>query len=154
VAGQWSWGIGTRVGGRSAGALGRIVGEARYLETWQAGSWAVTHMRLDLINADVLGPPGLNGSSRFVETERVKGVVEQRFPPTSKVVAAGVLAVSKDLQLKYPGAGLTVYCAESGRLWPNSTHASKRLNKSPLCKPFSRRKAGAEAARLDSGNRG
>jgi hypothetical protein len=79
------------------------------LRRGQGDNWAVTHMRLDLINADVLGPPGLNGSSRFVETERDKGVVELRFPPTSKVVAAGVLAVSKDLQLKYPGAGLTDY---------------------------------------------
>jgi hypothetical protein len=94
-------------------------------------------MRLDLINADVLGPPGLNGSSRFVEAERDKGVVELRFPPTSKVVAAGVLAVSKDLRLKYPGAGLTDYVLvlvyRSSGVAPSGSMRMDILSRSPTC---------------------
>jgi len=57
-------------------------------------AWAADHLRLDIVNARVLGPPGLNGTDRFIVREKAAGTVEVRCPPRSgSVAAAGVIAV-------------------------------------------------------------
>jgi hypothetical protein len=70
--------------------------------------WAANHLRSDLIAADVLGPPGLNGTARTVEKERAHGTVRIECAP-SPVVAAGVIAVPGDVRERLAFAELTEY---------------------------------------------
>src|SRR5262245_52729615 len=69
-------------------------------------AWAANHLRMDIVNADVLGPPGLNGTDRAVERERARGTVETTCPMAT-MAAAGVIAISKDTQRRMQWAGLT-----------------------------------------------
>jgi TonB family protein len=78
------------------------------LRRGKGDGWAFRHLRLDLANADVFGPPGLNGTDRSISDELAKGAVE-RVPQPSVVVAAGVVAISKDVQERIPWARLTKF---------------------------------------------
>jgi hypothetical protein len=69
-------------------------------------AWAANHMRLDIVNAGVLGPPGLNGTDHSIETERAKGTVEMACK-AGTTAAAGVISVPKDTQRRIAWAGLT-----------------------------------------------
>lgn len=72
----------------------------------RADAWAGYHMRLDIVNAGVFGPPGLNGTDQMIAEQKAKGAVEMRCAPSS-VVAAGVITVSNDAQARMPSAELT-----------------------------------------------
>jgi hypothetical protein len=70
--------------------------------------WASRHMRVDIVNAGVLGPQGLNGDDRFIADEQAKGTVEIQHPePAGELVAAAVVAIPPDVRRKAPTAELT-----------------------------------------------
>jgi hypothetical protein len=71
-----------------------------------ADAWAAHHLRLDVVNAGVLGPPGLNGSDRSIVAEKAAGSVEISCT-ASTIVAAGVIDVSKAVQQQIAWAELT-----------------------------------------------
>lgn len=67
----------------------------------EGSAWAQQHLRLDLVNAGVLGPVGLNGLDQAIDRERAGGAVEMRCPP-NEVVTAAVVSVSRELQQQNP----------------------------------------------------
>ena len=69
-------------------------------------AWAANHLRVDIVSAGVLGPPGLNGTDHSISTERAKGTVEMACK-AGMTVAAGVIAVPKETQRRIPWAALT-----------------------------------------------
>jgi hypothetical protein len=69
-------------------------------------AWAMRNMRLDIVNAGVLGPPGLNGTDRGIATEMTKGTVALNCD-SSPIAAAGVIDVPKELQQRLAWAHLT-----------------------------------------------
>lgn len=71
-----------------------------------ADSWAMKHLRTDIVDARVLGPPGLNGTGKAILAERAKGTVELVSARSFPVVAA-VIAVPPDLKREDASAGLT-----------------------------------------------
>jgi hypothetical protein len=70
-----------------------------YLRRESGDAWAYRHMRLDIVNAGVLGPPGLNGTANGIEAELARGTVEieHRSSPGA-VVAIAVIAVPVDIK--------------------------------------------------------
>jgi hypothetical protein len=72
----------------------------------KADAWAANHLRGDIVNAGVLGPPGLNGTDRSIASERAKGTVEMTCK-SGTTVAAGVVSVPKDMQRRISWAELT-----------------------------------------------
>ena len=116
----------------------------------EGDSWSLNHLRLDLIDADVLGPPGLNGSAEAVQDERQKGVVELRFPKPSEIVAAGVLAISKPEQAAHSTLGLTdfviVLVVRASGADGERVFADGRKEVIPAARP-----AGALSRQLDTG---
>jgi hypothetical protein len=64
-------------------------------------AWAANHLRLDIVNADVLGPPGLNGTDQLIVHERAAGAVEVRCRRGS-VAAAGVISVPSETRSQIP----------------------------------------------------
>jgi hypothetical protein len=78
------------------------------LRRGRADGWASNHLRLDVANAGVFGPAGLNGTARGIEGSLAAGAVEIRCAFPSEVVAAAVVAVPRDLQALTPRwVGLT-----------------------------------------------
>lgn len=77
------------------------------LRRGKGDGWAGNHLRRDLVNADVLGPPGLNGSERGIASEMNAGAVELRCKSSFPVVAAGVISVSKETQRRIAWARLS-----------------------------------------------
>lgn len=78
------------------------------LRRGRADGWASNHLRLDVANAGVFGPPGLNGTARGIEGSLAAGAVEIRCAFPGEVVAAAVVAVPRDLQALTPRwVGLT-----------------------------------------------
>jgi hypothetical protein len=71
--------------------------------------WATYQLRSDIVNADVFGPPGLNGSGQGIEFLRGKGVVHIDAADKFETIAIAVVSVSKAQQAKEPGSGLTDY---------------------------------------------
>ena len=69
--------------------------------------YASHHLRVDIANAGVFGPPGLNGTSDGIEEMRDKGIERVEAPMMAEIAAAAVIAVPKELQAKEPEAGLT-----------------------------------------------
>lgn len=112
--------------------------------------WAQTHLRLDVANADVLGPPGLNGTGASIEKLRATGLVEIVPRSRSVVVAAAVVAISKDLQRQSPRTGLTdfvvVQVFRSGEGGAERVFADGRREVIPPRKP-----AGQLSWQLDTG---
>jgi hypothetical protein len=72
----------------------------------RADAWAANHMRGDIVNSGVLGPPGLNGTDRSIARERAMGTVEITCK-SGMTVAAGVVSVPKDTQQRISWAELT-----------------------------------------------
>lgn len=60
-----------------------------------ADAWAKRHLRLDVANAGVLGPPGLNGTGREIVELQAKGVGQADGPSPLPVVAA-VVAIPRE----------------------------------------------------------
>jgi hypothetical protein len=76
------------------------------LRSGRGATWAGDHLRLDIVNAGVFGPPGLNGTSNVIATERAKGALEVSCP-AGTVLAAAVVAISKNTRRRAAWAGLT-----------------------------------------------
>lgn len=71
-------------------------------------SWAASHFRYDIVNSDVFGPPGLNGTIDHMRKSRLAGVVAVECPPnTIDTLAVGVIGVPTEVRTLYPGIGLT-----------------------------------------------
>jgi hypothetical protein len=69
--------------------------------------YASHHLREDIANAGVFGPPGLNGTTDGIQELRDKGVEYIDAPMMADVVAAAVIAVPADVQAQEPEAALT-----------------------------------------------
>jgi len=69
--------------------------------------WAECHLRDDLVNAGVLGPPGLNGTDGFISAERSRGTVALTCEPRFTVDKVAVIAVSDAMKRAHPDAELT-----------------------------------------------
>lgn len=72
----------------------------------RADAWAANHLRMDIVNAGVLGPPGLNGTDKSIEYERARGTIELTCA-AGGTVAAGVIAVPTETQRRISWADLT-----------------------------------------------
>lgn len=75
-------------------------------------SWAFEHLRADIIESDVLGPPGLNGTGEALQQRKLHGVVAVSCPTSPRVVelvAAGVFAVPQADRDREPEAHLTKF---------------------------------------------
>jgi hypothetical protein len=70
-------------------------------------AWAECHLRLDLVNAGILGPPGLSGTDQYVLMELNKGAVAFSCAPAYDIEKMAVVAVSKEMKQKHSSAGLT-----------------------------------------------
>jgi len=72
--------------------------------------WAYRHLRSDVANADVLGPPGLNGTETLIQRERAAGAIEIAVRgPSSELVAAGVIAIPQVLRERNAVNGITEF---------------------------------------------
>jgi len=72
-------------------------------------TYAGQNLRDDIANANIFGPPGLNGTDRGIQSLRAKGIERIEAPTLPDVVAAAVISVPKQVQAENPGAGLTDY---------------------------------------------
>jgi hypothetical protein len=70
--------------------------------------WASCHLRLDVVEADVLGPPGLNGTREAILSEQAKGLIEKSCgSPSLVTISAAVVAISRETKARIPQAELT-----------------------------------------------
>src|SRR5262249_21300922 len=76
------------------------------LRRGNADAWAAHHMRVDIVNAGVLGPPGLNGTDRSIAAGLARGTVATNCP-SPLIDAAAVIDVPKSLQQQVAWARLT-----------------------------------------------
>jgi hypothetical protein len=116
----------------------------------QGDLWAACHLRLDIVNAGVLGPPGLHGTDQFVSAELAKGTVALSCAPGFTIEKMAVVAVSEEMKRKHAGAGLTdfviVTLFRSNGVVGTRTLADGRKESLP-----SRRKQGDLSWQLDAG---
>ena len=73
----------------------------------EGDGWASCSLRRDVADADVLGPPGLNGTVDQILAERSKGAVEGGCAQLVVTETAAVVGVPKDVQKRIPAAELT-----------------------------------------------
>jgi hypothetical protein len=59
--------------------------------------YAGMNLREDIVNANVFGPPGLNGTINGIESMRRQGLLRIEAPADPHIVAAAVIAVPKEL---------------------------------------------------------
>jgi hypothetical protein len=72
-----------------------LLGDMRRLN---GDTWASRHLRMDIVNANVFGPPGLNGTEVGINQRRAEGVIEVQGPPATEGIAAmAVVAVPPEL---------------------------------------------------------
>ena len=71
--------------------------------------YAGYQLREDIANADLFGPPGLNGTGDAIRSLRAQGVDHLEGPAMADVIAAAVIAVPKKTQREFPDAGFTDY---------------------------------------------
>jgi hypothetical protein len=71
--------------------------------------YASHNLRDDIVNAGVLGPPGLNGTADLIEDLRDQDVDRIDAPLMASFIAAAVIPVSKETQANNPDVGLTDY---------------------------------------------
>lgn len=71
--------------------------------------WGGEHLRLDVVNAGVFGPAGLNGTDQYVERELARGVERVENDGAAEIVTAAVISVPKTLVAENRGVGLTEY---------------------------------------------
>jgi hypothetical protein len=79
------------------------------LRRGRGDQWGGYQLRLDIVNAGVFGPPGLNGTDQYIERELARGV--KRIEPEGgvDVVTAAVVFVPETLRANNPDAGFTEY---------------------------------------------
>lgn len=85
-------------------ARGWVVADLR---RGRGDGWAFRHLRLDMANADVFGPPGLNGTGRGILDRRSQGVIEIRSTSRSELVAGAAIVVPPSVKSSAPELGLT-----------------------------------------------
>lgn len=116
-----------------------------------ADTWAMRHLRMDIVDAGVLGPPGLNGTGKGILAERAKGTVELVISDRAFPVVTAVIAVPPDLKQEDASAGLTDFVIvkvfrATGR--PNGERVRSDGSREPL---HSRRLVGELVWQLDTG---
>jgi hypothetical protein len=79
------------------------------LRRGRGDSYAGHHLRDDIANAGIFGPPGLNGTGDTIRTYRERNIDHIESPLAPKVVAAAVIAVPKQEQARNPRLALTDY---------------------------------------------
>ena len=79
------------------------------LRRGNADRWTGDHLRRDIADAGIFGPPGLNGTSESIDADRAKGVVGVESKDYAETVAVGVIWLSKEDQRSNAGLGLTDY---------------------------------------------
>jgi hypothetical protein len=121
------------------------------LRRGRGDSWAARHMRLDIVNADVLGPPGLNGTDRGIRAEQVRGTVEILTPhPTSEVEKIAVVAIPGEVQRLLIELGMTDFVVV--RMSRTTGHTAERLLGDGRREPIPvRRPAGDLSWQVDTG---
>jgi hypothetical protein len=67
------------------------------LRRLQGDNWASDNLRMDVVNADVFGPPGLNGTDVGIRRHTSEGLLAVRCPPPN-IVKAAVVRVPVALQ--------------------------------------------------------
>lgn len=77
------------------------------LRRGRGDNWSLCHLRFDVANADVFGPPGLNGTTRAISEQVDKGVVALACAAKSVDEAIAVVAVPQAVQRQIPRAFLT-----------------------------------------------
>jgi hypothetical protein len=108
--------------------------------------WAFHHLRLDLANAGVLGPRGLNGTDRAIESELARGTVEIDCGGAPSVHAtAAVVAVPWKLRNQNPGSRLTEFVIVFAG---HSAEGCKRVLKDGQVEPINRMPA-SDSERLE-----
>jgi hypothetical protein len=120
---------------------------------WRRGrgdSWSVCHLRMDLVDAGVLGTPGLSGNSAFVVRERTTGTTSLSCPPLATLEKIGVIAVTHEMLRKHPDSGLTEYVIVSlsrgnGAVWTRNLPNGRQETIETHAKP------GVLAWQLDTG---
>lgn len=73
-----------------------------------ADTWAAKNLRRDIAEAGIFGPPGLNGTSDAIDSERAKYTVRTEGPD-SEIVAAAVIWLSPEDRRVYARLGFTEY---------------------------------------------
>ena len=71
--------------------------------------YAAQNLRDDIADANIFGPPGLNGTGRGIQSLRAKGIERIEAPTLPVVIAAAVISVPKQVQTDNPVDGLTDY---------------------------------------------
>jgi hypothetical protein len=80
--------------------------------SWRRGQgdrWAECNLRMDVVNAGILGPPGLNGTDEFVKAELAKGTKSLSCNSGADAVKMAVIAVTDEMKKKHAAARLTPY---------------------------------------------
>jgi hypothetical protein len=78
------------------------------LRRGKGDEWAMCHLRLDVANAGILGPRGLNGTDEAINEERVRGAVGLDCSVTRSVVdRVAVVAIPEATRRRIPEARLT-----------------------------------------------
>jgi hypothetical protein len=71
--------------------------------------YASYNLRRDIADADVFGPPGLNGTGEGIRNARQQGLVRVKGPLSPDVVAAAVIWISPAQRQELASFGLTEY---------------------------------------------
>jgi hypothetical protein len=101
LEGKYSGKILNLTGGKLSDAVARawILADLRRS---RGDDWATSHLRLDLANANVFGPPGLNGSGEGIEQLLARGAVRVDGHGGEEIVAAAVISVADHLPANNP----------------------------------------------------
>jgi hypothetical protein len=74
-----------------------------------ADTYAAMNLREDIANANIFGPPGLNGTGPAIRAMRANGVERIEGPDKPDIIAAAVIAVPQPMTAEQREAGLTNY---------------------------------------------
>lgn len=97
------------------------------LRRGRGDSYSLLTLRRDIADAGIFGPPGLNGTSDAIASERAKGVVMLELEHDNEVVAAAVVWVPPDERKKYADVGLSEYVIVLKYLPKQSTGSADRV---------------------------
>ena len=112
-------------------------------------SYAGYHLRRDIADADIFGPPGLNGTSEGIDKLRAQGVERIDPDPTQRTRVAAVVWIPPEQQRANARAGFTEYAIVTGRESGMGTFVYRDGRKEPAGKPAP---AGELRWQLDTGH--
>jgi hypothetical protein len=112
--------------------------------------WAACHLRLDLVNAGILGPPGLHGTDQGILAERAKGAVALSCEPRFTIEKVAVIAISKDMKRRHTDMDLTDFVIVN-MFRANGVVAMRTLSDGRKEGLPARRKKGDVSWQLDTG---